>query len=583
MVLARPTSADVVVKSTAMKAPTIAEIFVEREAVRVELEIGNDDLRAFRNLLPDDLHERMGYGREPHRARLRRFFSKDWVVTADGHALRGAVTQIVSRRRVLRDEITGEPLPSSDGAERVVFAELVYSLKGLEDSARPRGRDRPATLSVRPPSKDDSTYSRATIGFVLYHLGLAVNDFRYLSLEESVDLDWQDPWYSRFRNKNLWRQYSTPINAFLYIEHYEVRVEIIVRPFDLKQWTDPGLGEGQTIPVDAQPGLKERAADFLAKHIQLSIDGRSVKPALDRIHFLRRTLRTSTVVDPPEELDVLSATLGAIYVVPRSALPQTASLTWDLFSPKMPRVRAAATDEAGAMPTYLQPDDKVLEWKNFLKKPKVPKLVEIDLPPEPPQIAVPLVSVACAILLLCVGFRTLKPERRRLRAAVLAAVLLSSTVVSWPYARFILPLPFWGPPEIANQDAGAVLSGLLKNVYHAFDYRDESLIYDTLARSISGDLLTRVYLETRKSLELQSQGGARVKVKQVDMVSVDSTPLANAAGFTARSIWQVTGTVGHWGHVHTRANRYDARFTVRAVDDEWKITELELLLEERAG
>ena len=37
------------------------------------------------------------------------------------------------------------------------------------------------------------------------------------------------------------------------------------------------------------------------------------------------------------------------------------------------------------------------------------------------------------------------------------------------------------------------------------------------------------------------------------------------------------GTVGHWGHVHTRQNLYNAIVTIAAVDGAWKITELEVI------
>ena len=43
----------------------------------------------------------------------------------------------------------------------------------------------------------------------------------------------------------------------------------------------------------------------------------------------------------------------------------------------------------------------------------------------------------------------------------------------------------------------------------------------------------------------------------------------------------VVGSVGHWGHIHQRRNRYTAEFTVRPVDGAWKIMGLELLDEER--
>ena len=43
----------------------------------------------------------------------------------------------------------------------------------------------------------------------------------------------------------------------------------------------------------------------------------------------------------------------------------------------------------------------------------------------------------------------------------------------------------------------------------------------------------------------------------------------------------MSGSVGHWGHIHQRQNQYDARFTVRSIDGAWKITERELYDERR--
>jgi len=47
------------------------------------------------------------------------------------------------------------------------------------------------------------------------------------------------------------------------------------------------------------------------------------------------------------------------------------------------------------------------------------------------------------------------------------------------------------------------------------------------------------------------------------------------------SKWTAMGTVGHWGHIHTRINQYDANIIVEPVDGIWKITGLELLEEKR--
>jgi len=46
-------SADAIVRSQAMKASTIAEFFIEDDHVRIELEVGLNDLPAFQKIMPD--------------------------------------------------------------------------------------------------------------------------------------------------------------------------------------------------------------------------------------------------------------------------------------------------------------------------------------------------------------------------------------------------------------------------------------------------------------------------------------------------------------------------------------------------
>ena len=575
--------ADAIVITKAMTASTIAEIFIEESSVRVELEIGGRDLEGFRNLMPDDVYGRLGHPADPWAGRLARFFAEDLTLRLDGGPpLPGRLLEIASRPRLARDEITGEPMPaapvpaapmpaatSEQPAETVVFAVLEYPFTG-----------RPATLAVKSPM-DERGFPNASIGFITYHLGLPVMDYRYLGHEEVLDLDWQDPWYSRFRNRNLRRQYDAPMNVFLYVEPYEVRTEVIVRPVDLEQWVDLGLEGRRTIPVEMQYDLKQRVAEFLAGRQNVRIDGQQVEPTLDRINFLRRTLRNSTVIDPPEELDAISATLGVIFVYPTDGLPQEARLTWDLFSDRIRKVPAAATDEVGPLRFFLQPDDNVLWWKNVLKNPTLTTLVEIE---PPPGLLVRLLARAGwlfgAALLGVVAVQAQGAVRGRglsRRALVAAAALLILIGVS---AGFALPA------RINDDKAGEIVGALLHNVYRAFDFREEGAIYDVLDRSVTGDLLTQIYLETRRGLELASQGGARAKVKEIDLVEVEARKLGGRGGFAqpgfaARCVWTVSGAVGHWGHVHRRSNRYEAELTVQPVAGVWKVTQLELLQEER--
>jgi len=126
------------------------------------------------------------------------------------------------------------------------------------------------------------------------------------------------------------------------------------------------------------------------------------------------------------------------------------------------------------------------------------------------------------------------------------------------------------------------MHSLLKNVYRSFDFRDESDVYDKLALSVQGDLLEEIYLQNRKSFEVKKAGGAQARVKEIEILEVGSEPLSsNNKGFEFKAKWTAQGSVGHWGHVHTRKNYYDALVKVQVVDGHWKITGLELLEEKR--
>lgn len=557
--------ADAIVVSQAASAPTIAEFFVGTDEIRVEMEIGMEDLGSFPNLLPDELYTYLGHEPRPFADRIHEFVTEDFVFLADGVKLTGRPLSLTPRPRIVRDPITGIPREGVGSEEDLaVYVVLSYPLEG-----------RPETLTIPGVIRKPGLRS-PSIGFVTYHHGLAVNDFAYLSRPEVLDLDWDDPWYSKFQQRTLRRNYNSPMYVFLYVEPYEVRVEVIARPMDLQQWLDLGLEGRTTIPVDLQANLKDRVADFLADQVNLTIDGQPVETGMDRINFLNRTLTSSTIVDPPEELNIYSATIGVIFTTPTDGLPQEASMNWDLFSPKLSTVQAAATDQAGPLPITLEPDYRELKWVNYLKAPVVPALVPIAIPPPGwTRIAVLGGWVATGLVLCLVLWSVRKTVQGRFPHWISPALLVVFGA--------LLALTVYGRNRtgLDEEKTRGVVTGLLKNVYHAFDFRAEETVYDKLAHSVTGDLLTRVYLETRRGLELASQGGARVKVKEVEILEAEGETIRGQTGVKIRTRWNVMGSVGHWGHVHTRTNQYDAELTIQPTDGLWKIVDLELFQEER--
>jgi len=563
--------ADALVITKAMQASTIAEIFIEPTQIRVEIEVGVDDLTAFANILPDKLYEKLTGQKQPLAQRLKTFLVHDWVIHADGQPLRGILERVMPARRLGRDEVTGGPLTDQPAdAELVIRLNIRYEL-----------RQRPLYLSFRRPR--DASTATASIGFVCYHNGLPVNDFRYLPHEATVDLDWEDPWYSRFRHRNLRRQFDAPLSAYLYIEPYEVRKEIIVRPKDLQSWLDLELRDDGAIPVDQQEDLKKRIARFLSKKNSVSIDGRRAEGQLDRIHFIHRTLRTTGIIEPPVDLDVTSATLGVIFVYPIDKLPEEVSMKWELFSPKIQVVPGVASDEAGGLPSKVTPDDPVLVWKNYLTKPTSPQLMTIAKPPAQRRLAIPLASVLCGVvlvvMLVVLGKQWSMGRGISRLVLTLSLALFAAGLMLLPLAKVEIADPFADEPSLPENSAQELLSGLLHNVYRSFDHHDESLIYDRLAKSITGELLSDVYLETRKSMEVKNQGGLRISVKEVKVTELQLVEEAGAEP-RFRCRWRVAGWIGHWGHVHARANEHLAIITVAPRDGKWKITGIEMLDEQ---
>ena len=82
----------------------------------------------------------------------------------------------------------------------------------------------------------------------------------------------------------------------------------------------------------------------------------------------------------------------------------------------------------------------------------------------------------------------------------LAVVLIAGSILLYPFLKVSVARPSVLAPEMSDEKAVAVLENLLKNIYRSFDFREEEDVYDRLATSVSGDLLSDIYLQNRKSL-----------------------------------------------------------------------------------
>jgi hypothetical protein len=173
-------------------------------------------------------------------------------------------------------------------------------------------------------------------------------------------------------------------------------------------------------------------------------------------------------------------------------------------------------------------------------------------------------------------------------ALTVTAVLLLASACMTGLWQESLPNPFAEKPQfqMPEQDAEQVFAQLHKNMFRAFDYRNESDVYDALAKSVDGELLRKLYLDINQSLKVKEQGGAIAKVNEVNLLegTKSDIPLdvdSSSPGFGYRCKWNLIGTIEHWGHIHERENQYDAKFKIQLRDDAWKITSMEVVDEEQ--
>jgi len=212
------------------------------------------------------------------------------------------------------------------------------------------------------------------------------------------------------------------------------------------------------------------------------IDGEAIKPELARINFLERSLKSSTVIDPPVELNIDSAILGVIFVYQTvEPLPQSVTMEWDLFDEKIQLVPASSVDQAGPLPVYLEPEYAVLEWQNFLKNPDLPTLLDLRAPPSKMQVVAGYLRWLMLVLTMGLFWRWFSrgagvPGQLGHGVAALGAMILTGFL-------------FWSGSAVRLSDEATteLVGGVLHNIYRAFDFRDEGQIYDVLDQTVAGE------------------------------------------------------------------------------------------------
>ena len=555
-----PVSSHLTRYTGAERSSTVAEIWIDAGRIVLKLEVGDLDREAFDTLLTtgpvDPSESELGLG----------------LTAGDGTLLAGDVRVAERRPRKARSTAPqAEPVRRADG-QSVTYVEVLYDLE-----------NRPKTLTFTPPVRIGSSESAAEIGFIVYHETIPVIDFQYLKRPETLRLDWSDPWYSAFANAELKRHHDAPLMTFLYIEPYEVRFEVLMRLRELAAWMQMDVADQGPIDAETRERMLERIGRFMVRQSQVRIDGETARPILDRVEFVRVTPQGIQSLDASQRLTLPTALVGVILAYITTGPPQDVTANWNYFNERVASIPATVIDPVSRLPYDVTEAEPVLRWTNLLDEYNY-RVAAIDAIAAQAsnrlEFSVPGVLLCLAAALIA-GFGSHLRLGGVVRVGAIA-LLFALAVAVWPHGRATVGNPFEPAYRFPEVEAIQVLQGLLQNTYRAFDFRAEADVYDKLAVSASGDLVTEIYLQNRRRLVMQEQGGARAKVQDVQLVdAVQVGPPTRRQEFTFRCLWRITGTVNHWGHSHQRRNQYDALIAIRPVEETWKITALDVTEEQR--
>jgi hypothetical protein len=279
-------SADWINLTGAETAPNIAEIYVHDDHVKVKLEVYFGDLAKFEELVPDEWLKDSGSGSGSKRPsvekRMQTFASERLqIITDKGVRLPAKLVLVEARNRVERllpfagiiNPTTRQRVKKAPADKRVLYAEIIYSFPGKDKILKPK------QLQIVPPLDAQGMVS-ANIGFVAFHQAVPIVDFRYLGQASTLNIDWQDPWYTRFENKNLSRHHKYPLMVYLYVEPRQVRLESLMRINDIADMTGFNAKDFLLNVKNKRQWLQEHIKNYYVDKDALLSDNQRVSSAI---------------------------------------------------------------------------------------------------------------------------------------------------------------------------------------------------------------------------------------------------------------------------------------------------------------
>ena len=559
--------------------------YVSKSRVSARLTIFVEDLYLFHEMEPDDEDRLYSADLEPARMAHKQFLlDRVKILNADGQPLPSRVVEVSA---LGIDE-------KGWSVDKLMDHTIDYDLEFDLSEA-------PEYLTIVQDIVDANFVFRSELRLVVRQEGQANLSTSILRPGDpyTVRFDWSagqpgleaseeeiEKWLNRDREATLGITSYDSVYSFLYITRREVRHEILIPLGTLARIFEIPRADPDFLTIAEQETARALIEQYYAEGNPIKIDGIDVAPIADRIDFYGLSLKDFAQRAEPRDVSMASGRVGIILAYPCKGEPNRVELTWTKFTSDIRKVETVVftPGESSKFEFSRFKEENTFTWLNPEQQDQQDLgPIAADLPP---QKFYPW--LAAIIILGWLGMLAFIPACRARRSMALGsgiAALLPAMVICFS-TNLWLPIPWDKPPSISQSQQENVFKTLLSNVYRAFDYRDNEEVYDCLAQSVTGELLSDVYLEIRNGLEVQEQGGAVALVDDIEFLDV--TPAldfmeheASPPAYLVECRWNVSGTIEHWGHIHRRKNQYLGIFKVRPSEGDWRLVDLDLKQEER--
>ncbi len=560
---------------------TRTSVYVTRQHAAARIEILLEDLYLFHQLQPnrEDVLERevLRRGIALHEQFLRERFE-----IADVEGRRYEPTSIA----VVSADLPEDGVPLAELMSHQLTFELRFDFPVRPDVLMfaQRFTDEAAVL----PSEMHLRVTQESAGAPFEHTLLPHEPY-------SLRINWDNPplspeasareqadWLARERDSLLGITNYGSVYSFLYIEDNEVRHEILAPVMTLAEDLSlPGDDDG-VLDVNEQHAARTPIANYFADGNPVTINGKARQPVVQRCEFHGLDMTDFARPSQPRPVPLANARVGIILSYPIESAPTQLQMTWNRFSDRVLGVTAVviAGNEITRTKLSRLGNRNVLNWKRTeaVRERQPPQSIAVEWTKRPAP-AGPWLSFVMGLAGAVTALAAL--VRQSSIAGKSAAALLASAVVMWSATGWQQPALPASHATLSESQCRQVFRQLHTNTYRAFEYRTEDSIYDALAHGVEGDLLREIYLEIRRGLATEEQGGASARIDAVEIVEMQpAEDVADVPSFGIRCRWNVTGTIEHWGHLHRRTNQYAAHFVVSPISGFWKLAAMDVFHEQ---